>query len=84
MIIDNDGNGYVDDVHGWNFYSGNSQIDLYNDVTGCIWKDGAWIPFDDTSSGMLFFMCEEPVEADIAPISYPTISISGQEEKKAS
>lgn len=22
--IDNDGNGYVDDVHGWNFYSGNS------------------------------------------------------------
>ena len=24
--IDNDGNGYVDDVHGWNFYSGNSQI----------------------------------------------------------
>ena len=24
--IDNDGNGYVDDIHGWNFYSGNSQI----------------------------------------------------------
>ena len=58
--------------------------DLYNDVTGCIWKDGAWLPFDDTSSGMLFFMREEPVEADIAPISYPAISISGQEEKKAS
>lgn len=28
--------------------------DLYNDVTGCIWKDGVWLPFDDTSSGMLF------------------------------
>jgi subtilisin family serine protease len=24
--IDNDGNGYVDDVHGWNFYDGNNQI----------------------------------------------------------
>ncbi|HEY6227701.1 MAG TPA: S8 family peptidase, partial [Verrucomicrobiae bacterium] len=24
--IDNDGNGYVDDVHGWNFYAGNNQI----------------------------------------------------------
>jgi subtilisin family serine protease len=24
--IDNDGNGYVDDVHGWNFYSGNNQV----------------------------------------------------------
>lgn len=21
--IDNDGNGYVDDVHGWNFFDGN-------------------------------------------------------------
>lgn len=24
--IDNDGNGYIDDVHGWNFYSGNNQV----------------------------------------------------------
>ena len=24
--IDNDGNGYVDDVHGWNFYDGNNTI----------------------------------------------------------
>ena len=24
--IDNDGNGYVDDIHGWNFYSGNNQV----------------------------------------------------------
>lgn len=24
--IDNDGNGYVDDVHGWNFYSDSNQI----------------------------------------------------------
>ena len=24
--IDNDGNGYVDDVNGWNFYSGNNQV----------------------------------------------------------
>lgn len=24
--IDNDGNGFVDDLHGWNFYSNNSQI----------------------------------------------------------
>ena len=24
--IDNDGNGYVDDVYGWNFYSGNNQV----------------------------------------------------------
>ena len=24
--IDNDGDGYVDDIHGWNFYSGNNQI----------------------------------------------------------
>lgn len=58
--------------------------ELYNDVNGCIWKDGAWLPFDDTSSGMLFFMREKQVEANVAPISYPTISISGQEEKKAS
>lgn len=24
--IDNDGNGYVDDIHGWNFYLGNNQV----------------------------------------------------------
>lgn len=24
--VDNDGNGFVDDIHGWNFYSGNNQI----------------------------------------------------------
>lgn len=24
--IDNDGNGYVDDIHGWNFYQENNQI----------------------------------------------------------
>src|SRR3954467_1500281 len=24
--IDNDGNGYVDDVHGWNFYAGSNQV----------------------------------------------------------
>lgn len=24
--IDNDGNGYVDDIHGWNFYGGNNKI----------------------------------------------------------
>ena len=24
--IDNDGNGYVDDVNGWNFFSGNNQV----------------------------------------------------------
>lgn len=24
--IDNDGNGYVDDVNGWNFYGGNNQV----------------------------------------------------------
>ncbi|NNJ29630.1 S8 family peptidase [Lacrimispora defluvii] len=24
--IDNDGNGYVDDIHGWNFYSNNNKI----------------------------------------------------------
>lgn len=24
--VDDDGNGYVDDIHGWNFYNGNSQI----------------------------------------------------------
>jgi subtilisin family serine protease len=24
--IDNDGNGYIDDVHGWNFYGGNNQV----------------------------------------------------------
>lgn len=24
--IDNDGNGYVDDIFGWNFYSGNNQV----------------------------------------------------------
>ena len=26
--IDNDGNGYVDDVNGWNFYSNNNQVFL--------------------------------------------------------
>ena len=24
--IDDDGNGYVDDVYGWNFYNNNNQI----------------------------------------------------------
>lgn len=24
--IDNDGNGYIDDVNGWNFFSGNNQV----------------------------------------------------------
>ena len=24
--LDNDGNGFVDDIHGWNFYSGNSKV----------------------------------------------------------
>ncbi len=24
--IDNDNNGYIDDINGWNFYSGNSQV----------------------------------------------------------
>lgn len=24
--IDNDGNGFVDDIHGWNFFSGNNQV----------------------------------------------------------
>ena len=24
--IDNDGNGYVDDIHGWNFYSNNNKV----------------------------------------------------------
>ena len=24
--IDNDGNGYVDDVHGWNFFDGNNEL----------------------------------------------------------
>lgn len=24
--IDNDGNGYIDDVHGWNFFSNNNQV----------------------------------------------------------
>ncbi len=24
--IDNDGNGYIDDVHGWNFYDGNNTL----------------------------------------------------------
>lgn len=28
--IDNDGNGYVDDVHGWNFYRENNNIEDYN------------------------------------------------------
>lgn len=24
--IDNDGNGYIDDLHGWNFYSGSNEV----------------------------------------------------------
>jgi subtilisin family serine protease len=33
--IDNDGNGYVDDVHGWNFYGGNNQVfDASGDLHG--------------------------------------------------
>lgn len=24
--LDNDGNGFVDDIHGWNFYSGNNKV----------------------------------------------------------
>jgi len=26
--LDNDGNGFVDDIHGWNFYSGNNKVFL--------------------------------------------------------
>jgi len=29
--IDNDGNGYVDDIYGWNFYSGNNQVFVGNE-----------------------------------------------------
>lgn len=29
--IDNDANGYVDDVYGWNFYSGNNQVFVGNE-----------------------------------------------------
>jgi subtilisin family serine protease len=29
--IDNDGNGFVDDVNGWNFYSNNNQVDVSGD-----------------------------------------------------
>jgi thermitase len=29
--IDNDGNGYIDDVHGWNFVNGNNNVSDCND-----------------------------------------------------
>lgn len=58
--------------------------ELYNDVTGCIWRDGAWQPFDDTSSGQLFFMQENQENRYASPLVYPVLSAHGQEEKKAS
>lgn len=32
--IDNDSNGYIDDVNGWNFYSDNRQVDVSGDSHG--------------------------------------------------
>lgn len=32
--------------------------ELYNDVNGCIWKNGVWLPFEDTSEGLLLYMQE--------------------------
>lgn len=43
--IDNEGNGYVDDIHGWNFYSNNNDIqDRYGHgthVAGIIGAEGS-------------------------------------------
>ncbi|MCD7964317.1 MAG: decarboxylase [Clostridiaceae bacterium] len=58
--------------------------ELYNDANGCLWRDGAWLPFDDTSAGTLLFMQEKPTDAGSVPIVYPADLSAGQEERKAS
>lgn len=58
--------------------------ELYNDVTGCIWRDGVWQPFDDTSGGQLFFMRERQGNTDSSSIAYSINPAGSQEEKRAS
>lgn len=58
--------------------------EIYNDVNGSIWKDGAWLPFDDTGSGLLLLAEEKQGKPDSAPITYPITQTNEQEERKAS
>ena len=37
--------------------------DIYNDATGCILRDGAWIPMDDTENAVLLFVNRKQVNA---------------------
>lgn len=58
--------------------------ELYNDANGCLWRDGAWQPFDDTSAGTLLFMQEKSNGTGTAPIAYPLEVSGGQAERRAS
>lgn len=58
--------------------------ELYNDANGCIWRDGTWQPFDDTSDGILLYAQEKPRDTDTTPIAYPMEPADEQEERKAS
>lgn len=57
---------------------------LYNDVTGCIWRDGSWQPLDDTSGGRLFFMQERQGNTEASSTAYSIQPAKSQNEKKAS
>ena len=56
--------------------------ELYNDANGCIWRDNAWQPFDDTSVGLLLYVQEKPKDTDAASIAYPMEP--AEKERKAS
>lgn len=58
--------------------------ELYNDVTGCIWRDGSWQPLDDTSGGRLFFMQERQGNTEASSTAYSIQPAESQNEKKAS
>lgn len=58
--------------------------ELYNDVNGCIWRDGTWQPFDDTSTGLLLYMEEWPKDIDTMSMAQPMKAGEQQVERKAS
>lgn len=58
--------------------------ELYNDVNGCIWKDGAWQPFDDINSGLMIWGEKKLENGDLVLISYPMEPVHEPEERKAS
>jgi hypothetical protein len=57
--------------------------EIYNDANGCIWRDNAWQPLDDTSAGLLLYVQEKPKDTNAASsIAYPMEP--AEKERKAS